>query len=79
MFKRILVPLDGSSRAEYALAVAARIARASSGSIHILRVVSPPIDYGGGLAEAPLLMEQMIELGWSLLLAISNSWPHCHC
>ena len=61
MFKRLLVPLDGSSRAEYALPVAARIARASSGSIHILRVVSSPIDYGGGLAEAPLLMEQMIE------------------
>ena len=25
--------------------------------------MSPPIDYGGGLAEAPLLMEQMIESG----------------
>ena len=61
MFKRILVPLDGSSRAEYALPVAARIARASGGSMYLLRVVSQPIDYGGGLAEAPLLMEQVIE------------------
>ncbi|HZR40574.1 MAG TPA: universal stress protein [Ktedonobacteraceae bacterium] len=40
MFKRILVPLDGSARAERALAVAARLAQASSGSIILLRVVS---------------------------------------
>lgn len=41
MFKRILVPLDGSGRAEQALPVAARLARASSGSLLVLvRVVS---------------------------------------
>src|SRR6266704_2847455 len=61
MFQRILVPLDGSSRAERALAVAARVARVSGGSIHLLQVVSPPSDYGGGLAPAPLLTEQVIE------------------
>lgn len=33
MFRRILVPLDGSSRAEQAIPVAARIARASRGSV----------------------------------------------
>jgi len=49
MFERILVPLDGSPRAEKALPVAARIARASGGSVTLLQVVSPPIDYGGGL------------------------------
>ena len=70
MFKRILVPLDGSSRAENALLVAARIARSTGSSIHILRVVAPPIDYGGGLAEAPLLMSQMIESE----MDISNSY-----
>ncbi len=32
MFKRILVPLDGSNRAEKAIPVAARIARASGGT-----------------------------------------------
>ena len=31
MFQRILVPLDGSQRAERALSVAARVARASNG------------------------------------------------
>src|SRR5438067_2896466 len=40
MFKRILVPLDGSGRAERALPIAARLARASGGSILLVRVVS---------------------------------------
>jgi nucleotide-binding universal stress UspA family protein len=61
MFKRILVPLDGSARAEHALPIAARIARASGGSVHLLEVVSPPIDYGGGFAIVPQLTEQVIE------------------
>jgi nucleotide-binding universal stress UspA family protein len=61
MFQRILVPLDGSVRAEYALPIAARIARASGGSLHLLEVVSPPLDYGGGFAMAPLVTEQLIE------------------
>ena len=46
MFAHILVPLDGSARAEEALPVAERIARASRGSIHLLRVVKSPIDLG---------------------------------
>ncbi len=40
MFKRILVPLDGSGRAERALPIAARMARASRGLIYLVRVVS---------------------------------------
>ena len=40
MFRRILVPLDGSSRAERAIPVALRLARSSGGSIVLLRVVS---------------------------------------
>ena len=46
MFKHILVPLDGSTRAESALPVAARIARAYGASITLLRVVEPPAEYG---------------------------------
>jgi nucleotide-binding universal stress UspA family protein len=46
MFKRIIVPLDGSSRAERAIPVAARIARASKGSMILLRVVTIPFEIG---------------------------------
>jgi nucleotide-binding universal stress UspA family protein len=42
MFQRILVPLDGSDRAERAIAVAANIARAIHGSIVLLRVIPNP-------------------------------------
>ena len=44
MMQRILVPLDGSTRAEYALPVAMRIARNTAGSIKLLRVVTTPIE-----------------------------------
>ena len=42
MLKRILVPLDGSDRAERAMSVAARLARGSGSSILALRVVGLP-------------------------------------
>lgn len=38
MLTRILVPLDGSARAEQALAPAASLARATSGTLIALRV-----------------------------------------
>jgi nucleotide-binding universal stress UspA family protein len=68
MFERILVPLDGSPRAEQALPVAARIARASGGSVILLQVVSPPIDYGGGLMQTPLMTEEVIETELAMAL-----------
>lgn len=40
MFKRIVVTLDGSERAEQALPLAARLARANAGSLLLLRVAS---------------------------------------
>ena len=46
MYKRILVPLDGSARAERAIPVAARIARALGGSVILLRVATAPVDTG---------------------------------
>ncbi len=61
MFQRILVPLDGSFRAEQALPVAARIVRATGGSLLLVQVISPPVDYSGGLALVPLMNEQVIE------------------
>ncbi len=45
MFQHVLVPLDGSARAERALPVAARLARASDGTVVLLQVVEPIIDY----------------------------------
>src|SRR5215470_16056787 len=45
MFKHILVPLDGSPRAERAILVAARIACLSSASIILVRVVETPLEY----------------------------------
>lgn len=61
MFKTILVPLDGSPRAEQALAVAARLARASQGSLALMQVVTPPIDYWSYQPGASMLHEQLVE------------------
>lgn len=61
MFQRILVPLDGSARAEQALPVAARIARATGGSLLLVQVVSPPIEYNEGLAPVAFAIGQGIE------------------
>ncbi len=44
MYKRILVPLDGSIRAESAVPIAARIAQASGGSVILLQVAAIPIE-----------------------------------
>lgn len=44
MFQRILIPLDGSRRAEEAIPVAARIARSTGGTIVLLRAVTFLID-----------------------------------
>ena len=41
MFKRVLVPLDGSALAEYALAPACRIAEKFGSELLLLRVVTP--------------------------------------
>ena len=46
MFKRMLVPLDGSELAEQAIPVAARLARANGGTIVFVRVVLPPVEFG---------------------------------
>jgi nucleotide-binding universal stress UspA family protein len=42
MFKQILVPLDGSARAEQALPVTARLARATNGTVTLVQAVYPP-------------------------------------
>jgi nucleotide-binding universal stress UspA family protein len=46
MYERILVPLDGSARAERAIHVAVRIARALGSSVILMRVATAPVDTG---------------------------------
>ncbi len=57
MFKRILVPLDGSELAERAIPVAARIARASGGTIVFVRVILPPVEFGTYSVEQEHLID----------------------
>ena len=45
MFQRILVPLDGSDRAEQAIPVAARLARASGGTVILVQAAPIPVDF----------------------------------
>ncbi len=46
MYRRILVPLDGSARAERAVPTAARLARASGGTVVLARVATVHLEYG---------------------------------
>src|SRR5437879_2963261 len=61
MFRHILVPLDGSERAEQVLPVAARLVRATQGRITLLQVVDltySAISRGMG---APYISQHLIE------------------
>jgi nucleotide-binding universal stress UspA family protein len=61
MFKRVLVPLDGSGLSEQALPTAARIVRASEGSLLLLRVVSTLSDVGLAAREPSVFLEEILE------------------
>lgn len=62
MFRRILVPLDGSERAERALPIAASLARASGGSIVLLRVIPSPIEFPYQATEAPTSTQEALDV-----------------
>jgi len=61
MFRHILVPLDGSPRAEQALPVAARIARATGGKITLLRVANQPLTFAPFPAASAWAVEATID------------------
>lgn len=60
MFQRILIPLDGSTRAERAIPVAARLAHASGGAVILVRVVSKSSGFWSSLAERTTLAQQVL-------------------
>lgn len=60
MFQRILVPLDGSLRAELALPVAVRLARMTGGSLLFLRVVTMPTDFIWYALEPPFRGQELV-------------------
>ncbi len=61
MFQRILVPLDGAARAEKAIPLAARLARASGGSVVLLQVICTPADTGGFMYEPVVFTQEDID------------------
>lgn len=61
MFTKILVPLDGSARAERAIPVAARIAKSRNASIVLLRVVSELADVGGYMIPSVATDQSVVE------------------
>ena len=67
MLQRILVPLDGSSRAEQALPIAARIAHTTGGSVVLLRVANIPTEYtfslySSYLSQTPFFADDILEI-----------------
>lgn len=61
MFKRILVPLDGSARAERAIAVAGRLARASNGTVILIRIVGTSIEFWPYQAPQPTAVQTILD------------------
>jgi nucleotide-binding universal stress UspA family protein len=74
MFKRILVPLDGSGRAERALPIAARMARASGSSIALERVVSTEPASLPSAPAKPNLVQTVGEADRSLAESYLAGW-----
>src|SRR5579871_4343267 len=62
MFRKIVVPLDGSTLAERALPSAEHLARLTGVPLHLVRVVGAPPTWAAGVAYAPAVLSgEMIE------------------
>ncbi len=78
MYKRILVPLDGSARAERAIPVAAHIARATDGTVILVRIATLPFTYSpylGSATYADEVIEADLNEVQTYLNALCNSEP----
>ena len=77
MFKRILIPLDGSERAERAIPVAIRAAHSVGGSILLLRVVNTAAEHYPSAPSKPALLQSNVmaetRLAESYLGALAKS------
>jgi nucleotide-binding universal stress UspA family protein len=76
MFERIFVPLDGSSRAERALPVAARIARTEVGSLTLYRALPPSLTSGplyGHISVGEWLLEEELAAARTYLVDLTQS------
>lgn len=77
MFQRILVPLDGSLRAERALPLATRIARTSQGTLILLHVVGAAAESGPDTPSQPFftrtLVQTQMEEAQQYLTALASS------
>jgi nucleotide-binding universal stress UspA family protein len=60
MLKRVLVPLDGSARAEQALPVAARLAQTIGGTVVLLRVVTIPNEFVAYVTLEPVATQNVV-------------------
>jgi len=78
MFERILVPLDGSARAERSIPVAAHIARVTNGTVVLVQIATLPFTYSPYLGSATYA-DEVIEADLSevkrYLNSLANSEP----
>jgi nucleotide-binding universal stress UspA family protein len=81
MFQRILVPLDGSQRAEQAIPVAVRVARTTGGSLILLQVLSAPAELLPFVAPAlePSTLSADETAGMNYLRAMAALYPDVTC
>ncbi|GHO48758.1 universal stress protein UspA [Ktedonospora formicarum] len=61
MMRQIIVPLDGSARAESALPIAAHIARAHEGTLSLIRIVGASADYAWYAGEMAMMLPEVME------------------
>jgi nucleotide-binding universal stress UspA family protein len=78
MFKHILVPLDGSLRAEKSILVAGRLARATGATVTLLQAITFPTDSGLQTLQATALgtntLQEYLELKKKYLAALAQSF-----